>query len=209
MPSTTTGVVWLLTPSITPVWNSQRGASVATFAALIWSIGENRPPARSRLCSGQFTVPDCATSAAPARQHDERRTENGERRTTNLERIWPWISGGAIIIRAMRLIAALMFCFVLGGQTYPPPYPRAGTKALIDNARAQVWDVSWPKGTAVRHPSPSLRHDRPVLLARRSPHHAGRRRRRATSAPRPARFSGSSRASPTSRKAPATIRCAR
>ena len=35
---------------------------------------------------------------------------------------------------------------VLGGQNYPPPYPRTGTKALIDNARAQVWDVSWPKG---------------------------------------------------------------
>ena len=46
----------------------------------------------------------------------------------------------------MRLIAALISLFALGGQTYPPPYPRAGTKALIDNERAQVWDVSWPKG---------------------------------------------------------------
>ncbi len=46
----------------------------------------------------------------------------------------------------MRLIAVLISLFALGGQTYPPPYPRAGTKALIDNARAQVWDVSWPKG---------------------------------------------------------------
>ncbi len=35
---------------------------------------------------------------------------------------------------------------ILGGQNYPPPYPREGTKPLIDNARAQVWDVSWPKG---------------------------------------------------------------
>ena len=50
------------------------------------------------------------------------------------------------IIPAMRLIAALLSLFVLGGQSYPPPYPRAGTTALLDNARAQVWDVSWPKG---------------------------------------------------------------
>ena len=49
-----------------------------------------------------------------------------------------------IIIRGMRLIAALISMFLLGGQNYPPPYPREGTKALIDNARAQVWDVSWP-----------------------------------------------------------------
>jgi len=54
----------------------------------------------------------------------------------------------------MRLTAALMLWFVLGGQTYPPPYPRPGTKALIDNARAQVWDVSWPKG----QPSALHRH---------------------------------------------------
>jgi hypothetical protein len=52
-----------------------------------------------------------------------------------------------IIIRAMRLMASLVALFVLGGQTYPPPYPRPGTRALIDNARAQVWDVSWPKTT--------------------------------------------------------------
>ena len=54
----------------------------------------------------------------------------------------------------MRLTAALMLWFALGGQTYPPPYPRSGTKALIDNARAQVWDVSWPKG----QPSALHRH---------------------------------------------------
>jgi hypothetical protein len=54
----------------------------------------------------------------------------------------------------MRLTAALMLWFVLGGQTYPPPYPRSGTKALIANARAQVWDVSWPKG----QPSALHRH---------------------------------------------------
>jgi hypothetical protein len=46
----------------------------------------------------------------------------------------------------MRVIAALLTLFALGGQhTYPPPYPRPGTKALIDNERAQIWDVSWPK----------------------------------------------------------------
>ena len=43
------------------------------------------------------------------------------------------------------MIVALIAMWFLGAQTYPPPYPRAGTKALIDNARAQVWDVSWPK----------------------------------------------------------------
>jgi hypothetical protein len=47
----------------------------------------------------------------------------------------------------MRLIMVLVSLFALAGQTYPPPYPRAGTKALIDNARAQVWDVSWPKAS--------------------------------------------------------------
>jgi hypothetical protein len=48
----------------------------------------------------------------------------------------------------MRLICALISLFAIAGQTQtlPPPYPRPGTKALIDNARAQVWDVSWPKG---------------------------------------------------------------
>jgi len=48
----------------------------------------------------------------------------------------------------MRLIAALISLFAMAGQTQtlPPPYPREGTKALVDNARAQVWDVSWPKG---------------------------------------------------------------
>src|SRR5258707_15562730 len=54
-PSTTTGVVWLLTPSMTPCWNSQRGLSDLTFVLLIWSSAENRPPPRSRLWSGQFT----------------------------------------------------------------------------------------------------------------------------------------------------------
>ncbi|HEY1911140.1 MAG TPA: hypothetical protein VGG73_09470 [Vicinamibacterales bacterium] len=50
----------------------------------------------------------------------------------------------------MRLITAFVVALVsanlLAEPSYPPPYPRPGTKALIDNARAQVWDVSWPKG---------------------------------------------------------------
>ena len=34
-PSTTTGVVWLLTPSMTPCWKSHPGTSAATFDVLI------------------------------------------------------------------------------------------------------------------------------------------------------------------------------
>src|SRR5215210_5557337 len=49
------GVVWLLTPSMTPCWKSHRGTRDFTFEVLIWSIAENRLPARSRLCSGQST----------------------------------------------------------------------------------------------------------------------------------------------------------
>jgi hypothetical protein len=47
----------------------------------------------------------------------------------------------------MRLISALISLLAVAGQsqTYPVPYPREGVKALADNARAQVWDVSWPK----------------------------------------------------------------
>jgi len=52
------------------------------------------------------------------------------------------------------MIVALMSMLVLGGQTYPPPFPRSGAKALVDNARVQVWDVSWPKG----EPTPLHRH---------------------------------------------------
>ena len=36
-PSTMTGVVWLLTPSMTPCWKSHRGVSDFTFEVLIWS----------------------------------------------------------------------------------------------------------------------------------------------------------------------------
>lgn len=56
----------------------------------------------------------------------------------------------------MKLMAALLLLVAMAGQTQtlPPPYPREGTKGLIDNARAQVWDVSWPNGT----PSGMHRH---------------------------------------------------
>ena len=46
----------------------------------------------------------------------------------------------------MRLIIALISLIAIGGQSYPPPYPRSDTTSLIDNGRVQVWDVSWPKG---------------------------------------------------------------
>jgi hypothetical protein len=69
MPSTTTGVVWLLTPSMTPCWNSHRGASDLTFEVLIAVIGENRLPDKSRLWSGQFTdsTRGCAGAEAVCR----------------------------------------------------------------------------------------------------------------------------------------------
>jgi len=41
---------------MTPCWKSHRGTSAFTFVRLICVIGENREPARSRLCRAQFTV---------------------------------------------------------------------------------------------------------------------------------------------------------
>jgi hypothetical protein len=38
-------------------------------------------------------------------------------------------------------------------QTYPPPYPRAGTTKLLENDRVVVWDVSW-----LRQAYPTHRH---------------------------------------------------
>ena len=54
---------------------------------------------------------------------------------------------GAIIILAMRLICALISVAALGGQaqTLPPPFPRPNAVKLLDNDRAQVWNVVWPK----------------------------------------------------------------
>jgi hypothetical protein len=63
-------------------------------------------------------------------------------------------AGLRAIIRGMRLLAGLFAMTVLAGQAYPPPYPRAGTIALIDNTRVLAWDVSWPKG----QPSAMHRH---------------------------------------------------
>ncbi len=106
----------------------------------------------------------------------------------------------------MRLMAALISLLALGVQTYPPPYPRSGTTSLIDNGRVQVWDVSWPQGK----PSPLHRHlydmtglyywpgDRVITAVDGSTRHISTTT---------ARSSGSSKASPTSRKAPARIRC--
>jgi uncharacterized RmlC-like cupin family protein len=37
---------------------------------------------------------------------------------------------------------------VLGAQTYPPAFPRAGATRLLENERVVVWDVTWPKGQA-------------------------------------------------------------
>lgn len=46
----------------------------------------------------------------------------------------------------MRFAGALFSLALVAGQaSYPPPFPRVGAVALIDNDRAQVWDVSWPK----------------------------------------------------------------
>jgi len=41
------------------------------------------------------------------------------------------------------LILALLF--LAQAQTYPPPYPRAGTTKIMENDRLVVWDVSWLK----------------------------------------------------------------
>jgi hypothetical protein len=41
------------------------------------------------------------------------------------------------------LILALLF--FSQAQTYPPPYPRAGTTKIMENDRLVVWDVSWLK----------------------------------------------------------------
>src|SRR6185436_468101 len=37
----------------------------------------------------------------------------------------------------------LALLFFAQAQTYPPPYPRAGTTKLLENDRVVVWDVSW------------------------------------------------------------------
>lgn len=39
----------------------------------------------------------------------------------------------------------LALLFFVQAQTYPPPYPRAGTTKIMENDRLVVWDVSWLK----------------------------------------------------------------
>jgi len=53
-----------------------------------------------------------------------------------------------------RLTVAGLFPLALGGQTYPPAFPRAGATKLLENERVVVWDVTWPKG----QPTPLHRH---------------------------------------------------
>jgi len=50
----------------------------------------------------------------------------------------------------MRLTCALVSLFAVAGQTQtlPPPFPRTNAVKLLDNDRAQVWNVAWPKGQA-------------------------------------------------------------
>ena len=45
-----------------------------------------------------------------------------------------------------RLTLVGLFPLVLGAQTYPPAFPRAGATKLLENERIVVWDVTWPKG---------------------------------------------------------------
>jgi len=39
----------------------------------------------------------------------------------------------------------LALLFFAQAQTYPPPWPRAGTTKIMENDRLVVWDVSWLK----------------------------------------------------------------
>ena len=47
-----------------------------------------------------------------------------------------------------RLVVIGLCSLVLGAQTYPPAFPRAGATKLLENERVVVWDVTWPKGQA-------------------------------------------------------------
>ena len=44
----------------------------------------------------------------------------------------------------MRTLTLALLLFAQA-QTYPPPYPRAGTTKIMENDRLVVWDVSWLK----------------------------------------------------------------
>ena len=50
----------------------------------------------------------------------------------------------------MRTLTLALLLFAQA-QTYPPPYPRAGTTKLMENDRVVVWDVSWLKQAYPMH----------------------------------------------------------
>ena len=52
----------------------------------------------------------------------------------------------------MRTLILTLLLFAQA-QTYPPPWPRAGTTKLLENDRVIVWDVSW-----LRQAYPTHRH---------------------------------------------------
>ena len=45
----------------------------------------------------------------------------------------------------------LALLFFTQAQTYPPPYPRAGTTKIMENNRVEVWDVTWLKQAYPMH----------------------------------------------------------
>jgi hypothetical protein len=58
------------------------------------------------------------------------------------------LGNGSLI--PMRTLTLTLLLFAQA-QTYPPPYPRAGTTKLLENDRVVVWDVSWLKQTYPTH----------------------------------------------------------
>src|SRR5262245_40474798 len=58
----------------------------------------------------------------------------------------PKVVALALATAALSLVAVGALRAAQPPAILPPPYPRAGTTALIDNERALVWDVTWPKG---------------------------------------------------------------
>jgi hypothetical protein len=50
----------------------------------------------------------------------------------------------------MRTLTLALLLFAQA-QTYPPPYPRAGTTKIMENDRVVVWDVSWLKQAYPTH----------------------------------------------------------
>ena len=47
----------------------------------------------------------------------------------------------------MRTLAIGLIALAIGAQQpLPPPFPRPGVVKMLENARAVVWNISWPKG---------------------------------------------------------------